>query len=289
MQTGGLRLTSRGPFLFCCTVKRRLETPSPQKESAQRVAQLASSCVRSTGNRTLAFCRQNRLNSGNGVFDKFLVLRTQLEASWATRVCATLGRCFGDTDLIAPLLNLFPNDVANLADALQTLFVSAGQCRRIGKAPMNPLRDAWEDRASLRTGTIADRDDVGEKLSAAEHVEDAFRRVGGNVEADLLHRLNHERVQRSRFQPSAVRLENLWASSVEKRLSHLATSTVVDANEKDFFHGVAYVTRPGLRLRACLNETEMRFDFLKLLDGFDTSPKKRGVATLLKEKHRDAV
>ena len=66
---------------------------------------------------------------------------------------------------------------------------------------------AGKHGALLGTGIVADRDDMGELSPASEHVLHARGLVGGNIDADLLHGLNHERIQRA-SSPALLAVKN---------------------------------------------------------------------------------
>src|SRR6476660_9076844 len=65
-------------------------------------------------------------------------------------------------DLVAPLLNLRPNFVANDPDLFEFCGFASLHLRWIREAPMHSCRGAWENRTFLRAGLVAHRDDVGE-------------------------------------------------------------------------------------------------------------------------------
>src|SRR5437016_4805822 len=64
-------------------------------------------------------------------------------------------------DLVAPLLNLRPDFVANDPDLFEFCGLAALHLRRIGEAPMHSRRGAWENRTFLRAGLVAHRNDIG--------------------------------------------------------------------------------------------------------------------------------
>src|SRR6476469_7636133 len=68
-------------------------------------------------------------------------------------------------DLVAPLLNLRPDFVANKPDLFEFCGFAASHLRWIGEAPMHSRRGARENRTFLRAGLVAHRDDVGEELA----------------------------------------------------------------------------------------------------------------------------
>ena len=86
-------------------------------------------------------------------------------------------------------------------------------------------------RTPLRTRFIADGDDVRKRLARAQHIGDGFRFVARNVDANLLHHLNHNRVEVSWFNPGTLSFELFRANLIKKRLSHLAARTIVNADE----------------------------------------------------------
>lgn len=132
---------------------------------------------------------------------------------------------------VAPLLNLQPDTVPNRSDGFHALIMGACDFRRIGEAPLEPLRHANKNRTTFRAGSIANSDDMGKKLTAAGHVKNAFGLILRNVHSDFLHHFNHHGIERARLQSRAVALEKLWTNVIEERFRHLASGAVVDANE----------------------------------------------------------
>jgi len=60
--------------------------------------------------------------------------------------------------------------------------------------------------------------------------------VMGNVDPDLPHRLYGQRVNRRRGGPSRAGLETVGQIMIHKPFGHLASRTVLRADEKDPFH-----------------------------------------------------
>src|SRR4029079_6175462 len=63
--------------------------------------------------------------------------------------------------LVAPLLNLRPDFVANDPDLFEFCGFASLHLRWIREAPMHSCRGAWGNRTFLRAGLVAHRDDVG--------------------------------------------------------------------------------------------------------------------------------
>ncbi len=55
-----------------------------------------------------------------------------------------------------------------------------------------------------------------------------------DINSDLLHGLDHQRIQPAGFDLSAFRLKPLTAEAIEKRFCHLPAGAVMNADEKDF-------------------------------------------------------
>lgn len=124
----------------------------------------------------------------------FAAVRAKASQS-APRVCS--GRL-----LLTPFRNLCPDFVADLPHARPLFFVRSGQGRRIGKTPVHTFGDARENWTFLSAGFIANGDDVGKKFSRFEDIEHRLRFLLRNIDADFLHRFDHERIQRSRSSPA---------------------------------------------------------------------------------------
>src|SRR5438128_5959838 len=89
-------------------------------------------------------------------------------------------------DLVAPLLNLRPDFIANDPDLFEFCGFAALHLRRIGKAPMQSCRGARENRTFLRAGFVAHGNDVGEELAGFEDIEDSLRFLVRNLVCRLL-------------------------------------------------------------------------------------------------------
>ena len=104
---------------------------------------------------------------------------------------------------------------------------------------MQTFGDTGKDRATLRAGLIANGDRVMEQFSGLEHIENSLGLFARNVDADLLHCLDYDRIQPAGFESGAHCFEFLAADLIQERLSHLAARAVMNANENDSFlcHG----------------------------------------------------
>jgi hypothetical protein len=67
---------------------------------------------------------------------------------------------------------------------------------------MQSFRDAGKNRATLRAGFVADRNDVGEELAGLENIEDCAGLVLRDVDPDFLMRFDHKRVERAGLDPA---------------------------------------------------------------------------------------
>jgi len=102
---------------------------------------------------------------------------------------------------------------------------------------VQPFRHAREDWALLSAYGITDGDDIGEELAAFENVEDVLCFLVRDVDSSLCHGFYRQQINRSGLKTSTLGFEVIAAGVVEPSLSHLAPSTVMNADEKDFcFH-----------------------------------------------------
>jgi hypothetical protein len=126
-----------------------------------------------------------------------------------------------------------------MARLLQTCFARATERCRIREEPMQSFRDAGKNRATLRAGFVADRDDVGEQVPGLENIEDSARFVLRDVDPDFVKRFDRERVERAGLEPGAFRLKPGAARAIEERRRHLAACAIVNTNEEHFrFHPI---------------------------------------------------
>src|ERR1700716_2570997 len=95
--------------------------------------------------------------------------------------------CAPEADFFAPRFDLCADFVPDLPDARYFFLVGSRQRRGIGKAPVHTLGDAGENRTALRARFVANGDDMREKLSRLEDIEDGSRFLFGNIDPDLLH------------------------------------------------------------------------------------------------------
>jgi hypothetical protein len=135
------------------------------------------------------------------------------------------------THLITPRFDASSNLIADFAHAFEALIVCAAERSWIGKAPMQSLDDTREYRTTFCASFIADCDHIWEKFSAFENIKDGLRLLSGDINSDLAHGFDRKRVERARFEASAVRFKIIGTTKIEKSFRHLAACTVVDADE----------------------------------------------------------
>src|ERR1700757_4137403 len=73
------------------------------------------------------------------------------------------------------------------------------------------------------------------KFSGLKNIKYRLRFLFRNINSNLAHDLNRERIQRAGLQPGAVCFEIIRTNLIKKTLRHLATGTVVDADEQHLF------------------------------------------------------
>ena len=141
------------------------------------------------------------------------------------------------TRLVAPHFKAGANLVADFARAGKALFVCAAERGWIWKTPVQSLGHTGKDRAALGAAFVADRDHVGEQFAGFENVEHGLSLILRNINPNLAHRFDRQRVESPRFEPSALRLKMIAANLFQKRFRHLAAGAVMDTDEQDFlFH-----------------------------------------------------
>ena len=145
-----------------------------------------------------------------------------------------------------PFLDLLFDGVADFAGLGEFFCGRSGETGRVGEAPVQTRGDAGENRALFGAGFIADGDDVGEGLAGFYEIPDGLGRVGGNIDADFLHRRDNDGVEFAGFEAGAVSFELVATDIIEERFGHLAAGAVVDADEKDLLlHTQLNLTRDG--------------------------------------------
>ena len=123
--------------------------------------------------------------------------------------------------------------VANVTCSLESFFVRTDEFRRIIERPMKTLRDAGEDRTTLRLSFAANGNDVIEHLTGFPYIGNALRPVVRNVDSNLLKRFDDERIDCAWFQSGAMCLEEFAADLIQQRSSHLAARAVMNADEQN--------------------------------------------------------
>ena len=101
---------------------------------------------------------------------------------------------------------------------------------RIFKAPVQLRSRAWEYRARL-PGRVADGDHPVERL--AEEFIQTLRAMGGDVDADIAHRLDSVRIQPDWLRAGARGLESISGHVTQQSLRHLAATGVAGTQEQD--------------------------------------------------------
>src|SRR5579872_1486968 len=100
---------------------------------------------------------------------------------------------------IAPFADPVVNGVANGPHLLQNLLRRSRESRGIGEAPVLALSVAGNDRATFGTGLVADGDDIIVPAFHDAEIVDAFGRILRDVDSDLAHCFNHDRIQAARL------------------------------------------------------------------------------------------
>jgi hypothetical protein len=104
---------------------------------------------------------------------------------------------------------------------------------RVVERPGQPPGHARKDRTLLLDGFLADGDDVIIQPAFLVENEHVLGPLSRQVEADLFHGLDDQRVDAGRLKTGAFRHIPIAGQVIEERLCHLASAAVVDANEKD--------------------------------------------------------
>src|SRR5258708_7188252 len=100
----------------------------------------------------------------------------------------------------------------------------------IGETPVNSLRGSREHGTMLR-GVIADRDDRIEL--AAFEFRNRFRAVRGNINSDLAHGFNGQRIYRRGMRARAVNLDCFLIQAAKKPFGHLAPRGIPSAENQN--------------------------------------------------------
>ena len=146
----------------------------------------------------------------------------------ADRQLATLG-----CGVAAIILGATTPRVAALVNG-RTLFVSVSPMPWWFSALFAALALAVAVRVTgwvLRIALVANRDHVGEQFAGFENVEHGLSLILRNIDPDLAHRFDGQRVERFRFEPRAVCFKQIDTDLVEKRFRHLAASAVMNTDE----------------------------------------------------------
>jgi len=102
---------------------------------------------------------------------------------------------------------------------IQPIVIGAGRLRGVVQTPVNPLGRFGKHRTPL-TGAVADSDHVVPG-SLRERVE-GLGGVSREIDPDLAHDLNRERVNAARFRAGAGHVNTSARHCTEQRLGHLA-------------------------------------------------------------------
>src|SRR5262249_31338846 len=125
------------------------------------------------------------------------------------------------------------NHVSHLAKCLQSLRLRAGRSAWVRKAPMLLAPSTWKEGALLRC-VVADGHNQVERL-ALECVQ-TLRIVScslADVDAELGHRADRQRMHRTRVRPSTEGGIMGPAACLEPALGHLRARRVVRTEEED--------------------------------------------------------
>ena len=130
--------------------------------------------------------------------------------------------------------------VTNLARCFQFFRVSALERGRVGKAPVQPFRNAGENGATLRRSAIAYRYHIAKELPRFNHIEDGARLMPRNIKADFGHRFGDNGIELPRFKSRALRFVFVTAKLINERLGHHRARGIVNADKENFslFHGI---------------------------------------------------
>src|SRR5690349_14683223 len=120
--------------------------------------------------------------------------------------------------------------VANAPERSQARLPVAFDGGRVLEAPVDALGRVGENRAALPR-VVTDGDDVVE--SPARELVDRFRAVAGDVDSELLHRLDRLGTDVARARPRARDLERGAAVVAQQPLGHLAAGRVARAENEN--------------------------------------------------------
>jgi hypothetical protein len=123
----------------------------------------------------------------------------------------------------APRIHFRSDIVANVSRLVQPLVPRPFRRRRIGKAPMKSACTSGKDGTAFCVRFVTDRNDVRILLSAFEEVERALRLVFANVDPNVAHYCDRQRVERSGLQPGAFRDKVVRATRVYEGFSDLTS------------------------------------------------------------------
>src|SRR5882762_7997987 len=98
----------------------------------------------------------------------------------------------------AERIDLGTNLIANATCSLQTLLVCAGEFRRIGKRPVQPGSDAWENWATFSFSFATHGHHELEYLSRLPNIENALRRLR-DIDSEFVKRLDDQWIDCARF------------------------------------------------------------------------------------------
>jgi len=163
------------------------------------------------------------------------------------------------TDFDAPVLDPGFDRVADEPGLFESGRFASFEARRIGKRPRQLDRHAGKDRAGsgFALRLAANSYDVGERDARFPDIEDFSGAFVGNIDPDLAHGFDRQRVYDARVQAAALRFKFVAADLIEPRFRHLAAKAVVYANEQDLF------LLHAQQLVSCCRRSEgFRADFL---------------------------
>ncbi len=139
--------------------------------------------------------------------------------------------CLDRAHFVAPHFDARANLVADFPRTCEALVVCATERGRIWKTPVQSLGHARKNRTTLGGALVADSDYVGEQFARFENIEYGLSLILRNIDPDLAHCFDGQRVERSRFEPGAVCFKQIDTDLVEKRFRHLAASAVMNTDE----------------------------------------------------------
>src|SRR5204862_2110872 len=141
--------------------------------------------------------------------------------------------------LVEPATQAIFDLVADAAKGRESLVLRPRHGRRVVEAPVQPHDTSREHRTAL-VRAVAHGDHVVPLL--AEEAIDCLRGVATDVDRDLVHGANRERMHACGFGARAFHVEPIARERAEKSFGHLASTGVVRAEDQDAFAGDVHLT-----------------------------------------------